>query len=540
MKRLTFLCLIVLLGACQSKKTADVIVTNAKVYTVNSSFDTAEAFAIKDGKFLAVGDNNDILAQYEAHEMIDAQGKTILPGFIDAHCHFYGLGLNQNRVDLRGTKSFDDMMKRVLDFYNKQPNPRFIIGGGWDHNDWEEQEFPDNKLLNALFPNTPVALTRIDGHAMLCNQTALNLAGITVNSTFEGGSVEVENGVLTGILIDEPMEKVRAVFPKPSKKEQIEALLNAQQICLDYGLTTVSDAGLDKEIIALIDSLQHTGDLSIRVYAMIANSKENLAYYLSKGPLKTDRLNVRSVKVYADGALGSRGAALKAPYHDLPNHYGKLMLTKEEFEKLAKELAETQFQMNTHAIGDSANRVVLQTYKDVLQGKHDKRWRVEHAQILTDNDIQLFKDENIIPSVQPTHATSDMYWAENRIGKERLKQAYAYKDLLNISGKVALGTDFPVEQVNPFLTFYAAVARQDVKGFPEGGFQKENALSREEALKGMTIWAAYANFEAEEKGSIEVGKWADFIVIDKDMMTIPIEEVPNLKVEQTFVAGVSL
>lgn len=538
MKRLTFLCLIVLLGACQSKKTADVIVTNAKVYTVNSSFDTAEAFAIKDGKFLAVGDNNDILAQYEAHEMIDAQGKTILPGFIDAHCHFYGLGLNQNRVDLTGTKSFDDMMKRVLDFYNKQPNPRFIIGGGWDHNDWEEQEFPDNKLLNALFPNTPVALTRIDGHAMLCNQTALDLAGITVNSTFEGGSVEVENGVLTGILIDEPMEKVRAVFPKPSKKEQIEALLNAQQICLDYGLTTVSDAGLDKEIIALIDSLQHTGDLSIRVYAMIANSKENLAYYLSKGPLKTDRLNVRSVKVYADGALGSRGAALKKPYSDHHNHYGGLIINQEAFKALAKRVAQSKFQMNTHAIGDSTNKVVLQTYKEVLNGQQNKRWRVEHAQILTDNDIQLFKDENIIPSVQPTHATSDMYWAEERLGQERIKNAYVYRDLLKASGRIALGTDFPVEQVSPFLTFYAAVSRQDEKGYPEEGFQKENALSREETLKGMTIWAAYANFEEQEKGSIEVGKFADFIVLDKDIMTVPIQQVPKIEVEQTFVGGI--
>lgn len=538
MKRLTFLCLIVLLGACQSKKTADVIVTNAKVYTVNSSFDTAEAFAIKDGKFLAVGDNNDILAQYEAHEMIDAQGKTILPGFIDAHCHFYGLGLNQNRVDLTGTKSFDDMMKRVLDFYNKQPNPRFIIGGGWDHNDWEEQEFPDNKLLNALFPNIPVALTRIDGHAMLCNQTALDLAGITVNSTFEGGSVEVENGVLTGILIDEPMEKVRAVFPKPSKKEQIEALLNAQQICLDYGLTTVSDAGLDKEIIALIDSLQHTGDLSIRVYAMIANSKENLAYYLSKGPLKTDRLNVRSVKVYADGALGSRGAALKKPYSDHHNHYGGLIINQEAFKALAKRVAQSKFQMNTHAIGDSTNKVVLQTYKEVLNGQQNKRWRVEHAQILTDNDIQLFKDENIIPSVQPTHATSDMYWAEERLGQERIKNAYVYRDLLKASGRIALGTDFPVEQVSPFLTFYAAVSRQDEKGYPEEGFQKENALSREETLKGMTIWAAYANFEEQEKGSIEVGKFADFIVLDKDIMTVPIQQVPKIEVEQTFVGGI--
>jgi len=537
MKRLTFLLLIVLLNACSGKEKADLIVTNANIYTVNSTFDKAEAFAVKDGKFLAVGDNNDVLAHYEAHDVMDAQGKTILPGFIDAHCHFYGLGLNQNRVDLTGTKSFDDMMKRVLDFQNTH-HAKFIIGSGWDHNDWEEQEFPDNKLLNVLFPNTPVALMRIDGHAMLCNQAALDLAGITIHTAFERGRIEVENDALTGILIDKPMELIKAVYPKPTRQEQIEALLKAQQICFDYGLTTISDAGLDKDIITLIDSLQSTGDLSMRVYAMVANTKENLDYYLTEGPVKTDRLNVRSIKVYADGALGSRGAALKKPYSDHHNHYGGLIINQEAFKALAKRVAQSKFQMNTHAIGDSTNKVVLQTYKEVLNGQQNKRWRVEHAQILTDNDIQLFKDENIIPSVQPTHATSDMYWAEERLGQERIKNAYVYRDLLKASGRIALGTDFPVEQVSPFLTFYAAVSRQDEKGYPEEGFQKENALSREETLKGMTIWAAYANFEEQEKGSIEVGKFADFIVLDKDIMTVPIQQVPKIEVEQTFVGGI--
>ncbi|VAV83359.1 FIG00930540: hypothetical protein, partial [hydrothermal vent metagenome] len=287
----------------------------------------------------------------------------------------------------------------------------------------------------------------------------------------------------------------------------------------------------------LIDSLQQTGDLKMRVYAMVSASKRNLDYYLNKGIIKTEKLNVRSFKFYADGALGSRGAMLREPYSDKPGHFGLMVNDIETLQETAQRISNSEFQMNTHAIGDSANHAVLKTYKKVLQGKQNRRWRIEHAQIVSLEDIKLFND--IIPSVQPTHATSDMYWAEDRVGAERIKGAYAFKDLLNQYGKVALGTDFPVEQVSPFLTFYAAVARQDIKGYPEGGFQMENALSREETLKGMTIWAAYSNFEEQEKGSIETGKFADFIILDKDIMQVPPNAIPNIKVIQTYVDGVS-
>lgn len=538
MKKLLSLFALILIISCQKEKQqVDTLVVNANVYTVNSNFDKAEAFAIKDGKFFQVGTSKDLQNTFEADTIIDAKGQAVFPGFIDAHCHFYGLGMNLQKVDLGGTTSFDEVMKRVLDYQNER-QAEFIIGRGWDQNDWEDKKFPNKKLLDALFPDTPVALTRIDGHAMLCNQAALDLANITKETKMDGGEIIIEDGELTGVLIDNPMELVEAIFPKPNRELQINALLDAQNICTNLGLTTVSDAGLHREVIELMDSLQQTGDLHMRVYAMVSNTKDNLDYYLTKGKIKTDQLNVQSVKVYADGALGSRGAALKAPYSDKDHHFGAMVIGLEDFKALASRIEAANYQMNTHAIGDSANRFVLKTYEKTLQGETDRRWRVEHAQIITDNDFELFKNENIIPSIQPTHATSDMYWAEDRLGAERIKGAYAYKTLLNASGKVALGTDFPVEQVSPFLTFYAAVSRQDVKGYPEGGFNLQDGLSREETLKGMTIWAAYANFEEDEKGSIEVGKFADFIILDQDIMTTDVKNIPNIKVEQTYIGGV--
>ncbi|HCV83319.1 MAG TPA: amidohydrolase, partial [Zunongwangia profunda] len=313
--------------------------------------------------------------------------------------------------------------------------------------------------------------------------------------------------------------------------------MTAQKMCFEYGLTTVVDAGIDRKVIELMDSLQQHRDFKMRIYAMISNTEENLNYYLDKEPYKTEHLNVRSVKFYGDGALGSRGAALKEEYSDRHGHFGALLSPIETFKEVAARVAKSKYQLNTHAIGDSANYVVLTTYDSLLKNDPDRRWRVEHAQIIDEEDFKYFS-KNIIPSVQPTHATSDMYWAEDRLGEERLQEgAYAYKKLLDQAGLVALGTDFPVEQVSTFLTFYAAVARKDTENYPEGGFMKEEALTREETLKGMTIWAAYANFEEEEKGSIEKGKFADFILLEKDIMEVDESEIPNLKVVETYLGG---
>jgi hypothetical protein len=370
----------------------------------------------------------------------------------------------------------------------------------------------------------------------LVNQKALDMAGITADTKMAGGDVILVNGQPSGVLVDAPMGLVDAVMPKPNVATQIQALQNAESICFDYGLTTVNDAGLDKQVIELIDSLQQNNALSMRVYAMISANKNNLDYYLPKGIIKTDKLHVRSVKVYGDGALGSRGAALKAPYSDHDGHYGAMVTSPQNIKELAARIAASEYQMNTHAIGDSANITVLKAYKDALNGKADRRWKIEHAQIVDVADFDYFK-EGIIPSVQPTHATSDMYWAEERVGEHRIKGAYAFKTLLDKAGMVALGTDFPVERVSPFLTFYAAVARQDQEQYPEGGFMPQEKLSREETLKGMTIWAAYSNFEEGEKGSIEIGKLADFIVLDKNIMEVDEKEIPTIKVLETYLGG---
>ncbi len=536
MKNFFFIVIALLVFSCNTKEEVDLIVTNANIYTVDDDFSKASSLAIKDGKFVAVGDSDEISKKYSAKEQLDAEGKTIVPGLIDAHCHFYGLGQNQQVVDLVGTESFEEVLERVDAFQKERPS-EFILGRGWDQNDWEVKEFPTKDKLDELFPDTPVALERIDGHAFLVNQKALDLAGITADTETDGGEIVKEKGELTGVLVDNPMDLVYRVMPPSSLEKAIQALKDAEKISLDYGLTTVNDAGLSREVIELIDSLQQVGELSIRVYAMVSSYPENLDYFLNKGIIKTEKLNVRSVKVYGDGALGSRGAALRVPYSDKPGHFGAMVTPVDQIEALAERIATTDYQMNTHAIGDSANIVVLRAYEKALKGAKDRRWKVEHAQVISQEDFDYF-EKGIIPSVQPTHATSDMYWAKDRLGAERMKGAYAYKDLLDKAGLVALGTDFPVEQVNPFLTFYAAVARQDVEQYPEGGFQMENALSREEALKGMTIWAAYSNFEEDEKGSIEPGKFADFVILSDDIMTMPVEEIPNLSAKHVFLGGV--
>ncbi len=523
--------------SCTKKTAVDTLVINANIYTVNSNFDKAEAFAIKDGKIVEVGTSEEIQAKYTATYINDAQGKTIVPGFIDAHCHFFGLGMDQQKVDLVGTTSFDEVIQRIVDF-QKEKNTAFIIGVGWDQNDWNIKEFPTKEKLDILFPNTPVAITRIDGHALLANQAAIDLAGVTVETAAKGGFILQENGKLTGIFIDGPMSLIEVKIPKPSKAEEIQALKIAEQICFDLGLTTVDDAGLSKETIELIDSLQQIGALKMRIYAMVSVSDKSIDYFTKKGIIKTDRLNVRSFKVYADGALGSRGAAMKKSYSDQHNHYGALVTPLSDLQSFAEKIAASDYQMNTHAIGDSANYVMLKTYKEVLKDKKDRRWRIEHAQIIDEPDFEYF--DNILPSVQPTHATSDMYWAEDRVGAERIKGAYAFKELLNKYGKIALGTDFPVEKVSPLLTFYAAVARKDLNNYPENGFQIENALTREETLKGMTIWAAYSNFEENEKGSIEVGKFADFIILDQNIMEVEENEIPKIRVKETYIDGIKV
>jgi len=521
-------------ASCTKKVKVDLLVLNATIYTVDSNFTKAEAFAVNKGKFIKVGTSKYILDHFTSKKVIDAKGKTILPGLFDAHCHFYYYGLQQQKVDLRGTTSYEDVLAKIVAFQKKN-HAAFITGRGWDQNDWSTKKFPTKHKLDSLFPTIPVAVGRIDSHALLVNQATLNLAGITNKTKVEGGEIIKQHGKITGVLIDNAMNFVFDIIPKPTKSTQIKALEVAQKNCFKLGLTTIDDAGLEKNTIDLIDSLQQVGILKMRIYAMISANPKNLKYYLKRGIYKTDRLDVRSFKYYGDGALGSRGACLLKPYSDEPGHFGALIHPISLLNQITKEIANSAFQLNTHAIGDSTNRVVLKAYTKVLKNKKDRRWRIEHAQVIAPQDFKFFK--NVFPSIQPTHATSDMYWAEKRLGPERIKGAYAYKDLLNQYGMVALGTDFPIERINPMLTFYAVVARQDVKRYPKNGFQINNALTREEALKGMTLWAAYANFEEGEKGSIEKGKFADFVMLNQDVMKINIHKVPKTKVIFTYLNG---
>jgi predicted amidohydrolase YtcJ len=530
--------LLLITAACQQKKeyNADLMIKNAVVYTIDSSFSTAQAFVVTAGKIVAVGDTESLDKKYTPREVIDAGGHAVYPGFIDAHTHFFEYGIGLQQADLTKTNSWNTVIDTVVS-YAKNNDDGWIIGNGWDQNRWTSKQFPNKAKLDSLFPVRPVLLTRVDGHAAIANQAALNIAGVKPGQTIIGGTIETIKGKLTGMLIDNAVGIVTRKIPPADDTITEHALLDAQHNCFAVGLTTVDDCGLPYTMVNTIQQLQNKGDLKMRMYVLLMDRPENYDYLFKKGIIKTPRLTVRGFKMFADGALGSRGACLLQPYNDQKNWKGFLLSDQKHFQQIAEKLAKTNFQLATHAIGDSANRVILTIYASVLKGKNDRRWRIEHAQILSPDDIHLFGEYNIIPSVQPTHATSDMYWAAKRIGTKRLKTSYAYAQLLAQNGWLPLGTDFPVENINPLYTFYAAVERKDLSGFPAGGFQPENALSRMEALRGMTIWAAKANFEDKEKGSIEVGKYADFVILDQDIMKMNGAELPKVKVLKTYVNG---
>jgi predicted amidohydrolase YtcJ len=537
MRNLLLIATVFLFSACINQR-VDLIVHHAQIYTVNNEFTTAEAMAIQDGKIVAIGTNDEILKEYKSDSLVNAKGAAVYPGFIDAHAHFLGYGQSLYAVDLMFVSSWEEVITRVKDFAAKHPGKGWIKGRGWDQNRFPGKQFPTNAELNALFPDRPVLLERVDGHASIANDFALHLAGVKPGQTIEGGQFMMQDGKLTGLLVDNAVGVVERHVPLATAKDYKDWLTSAQQNCFATGLTTITDCGLSPEDIDQVDALQKSNDLKMRLYVMLSDKPSSYtSKYFTGGGYETERLFVKGVKVYGDGALGSRGACLIHPYSDKPDWSGFLLSSPAHFDSIAAKLINTNFQMCTHAIGDSANRTILNVYAKYLKGKNDKRWRIEHAQIVNPADFHLFGDNNIIPSVQPTHGTSDMYWAGDRLGAERLKGGYAYKQLLAENNWLPLGTDFPVEEINPFKTFLASVARQDSKGFPAGGFQMENALTREQTIRGMTIWAAKANRMEKQVGSLEVGKKADFIILDKDLMKVATNDILNVKVNRTYVNG---
>lgn len=535
-KMLTATACCIFLLSCSSTEKVSLIVHHAKIYSVDDSFRICEAMAISGGKILATGTDKDILSRYQAEQMINADGKAVFPGLIDAHCHFTGYATDMWKCELFGTKSFGEVVAKITEYAPKSPI-HWIYGRGWDQNDWENRQYPDKAILDSLFPDRPVFLKRIDGHAVIANQKALDIAGFNIQTKIPGGEVEVKNGKLTGILIDNAMDELEKFIPMISDSLARQYYLKAQEECFSLGLTSVHDCGITENTVRLVDEEQRSGKLKMKIFALLSDSASYYDRWVKKGPYITDRLHVGGFKLYADGALGSRGACLKKEYSDKAGWRGFLLRDTAYLNMVANKVVHSGFQLCTHAIGDSGNYQILQAYARVLKEKNDRRWRIEHAQVLDPADFHFFSTYSIIPSVQPTHATSDMYWAKDRLGPERVTHAYAYQQLLQTNGWMPLGTDFPVEYIDPVKTFFAAVERKDAKGFPAGGFQMDNALSREQALRGMTIWAARAAFEEKEKGSLEKGKAADFVILDTDLMTCEPKSILGTRVLATYING---
>ena len=519
------------------KKTdVDLLIKDATIYTVDDVFAQVEAFVIKNGKILDTGSSNEMLKKYSADSIISLEGKYIYPGWNDAHCHFVGYGLSLNQVDLSGTGSVEEIIVRCIHFKEKNPNA-WITGRGWDQNDWNEKVFPDRQMLDKYFQDTPVILKRVDGHAAWVNTRTLEIAGITEQSRTDGGEILLKEGLPSGILLDNAIELITPYIPQANNEETKQGILKAQENCFAVGLTSVSDAGLDYETIQLIQELYGKELLKMRINAWLEPSEENFDNIIEKGIIQNENITIGTLKLYADGALGSRGARMLEEYSDDPGNRGLLVTAPDTLKEFCRRALEANYQVAIHCIGDEANRTVLKIYSELLEPGNDRRWRIEHSQVIHPDDFAIFGEYKIIPSIQPTHATSDMYWAEDRLGKERMKGAYSYKTLLNEMGWIPNGSDFPVEDINPLYGFYAAVARKDKDGFPETGFRPEEALSREEALRAMTCWAARAAFEEDLKGSLEKGKLADFVVTSKDIMRIPEIEIPKVKVYQTWLNG---
>ena len=524
---------------------ADLIVTNARVYTADEARPLAEAFAVRDGRIVFVGSKAEANAlKGPSTRLVDAGGRTVVPGMVDAHAHFTGLAQKLRAVDLVGTRNYDEVIARVVERAKTLPKGTWIQGRGWDQNAWGDTRFPTHEKLSAALPDHPVFLTRVDGHAGLVNTAAMRIAGLTAASKDpDGGKVLRDaTNAPTGVLIDNAKDLVERKVPDPTPAESRSALKDAVSVMHQWGLTGMHDAGASRSAIDMFEQMAQAGELNLRLYVMISDDSAALTHYMAIGPrsaLYNGQVWVRAIKLYADGAMGSRGAALLEPYSDDPNNTGLLLSAPAHIRDVAERALKAGFQVNTHAIGDRGNRVVLDAYEAALRTTPtaDHRFRVEHAQTLSYDDIPRFAQLGVIPSMQASHQTSDMYWIGKRLGPTRLLGAYAWRSLLNSGVIIPNGSDFPVENVNPLISFHAAIARQDANDWPAGGWLPEQRMTREEALRSMTLWPAQAAFQEKELGSLTVGKYADFVMLDQDIMRVPAELVLRTRVIATYVGG---
>ncbi|MBC7844060.1 MAG: amidohydrolase family protein [Gemmatimonadaceae bacterium] len=524
---------------------AELILTNARIYTADDGQPIAEALAVSGGKLLFVGSTIEAMALKGAGTtVIDAGGRTVIPGMTDAHAHLYGLGVELRQVDLTGTKSYDEVIARVVAKAATVAKGTPVLGRGWDQNDWSDTRLPTNAALTAATPDHPVLLTRVDGHALLANAAAVSKARVTVDTKDpEGGRILRDaRGTPTGVFVDNAQDLMESAARGGEALNPREVLRNAVREANRWGLTGVHEMGVPPAVVGTYEAAAQAGELTLRAYVLLSGDSATVNWAMSKGPrsaLFDGRLWVRSIKLYGDGALGSRGAALLDPYADDAQNNGLLVMQPAWVESVAERALKTGWQVATHAIGDRANRLVLDAYASALKAvpTADHRFRIEHAQIIHHDDIGRFATLGVIPSMQASHQTSDMYWAGNRLGVERLRGAYAWRSLLATGVIIPNGSDFPVEYVNPLLSFHAAIVRQDADDFPAGGWYPEQRMTRDEALRSMTIWPARASFQEHVLGSLTAGKYADFVLLDQDIMRVAPELVLRTHVLQTWVGG---
>ena len=530
-----------------SAQHAPFVLHNATIYTVVEQQPVVEALAVDNGRVVAVGSERGVLSEYPDWNRIDAGGQAVFPGFIDAHAHLMGMGLARLRIDLVGTSSVEDIVERLVEFEKTLPEGAWLTGRGWDQNDWGQGgAFPTRHDLDEVFPERPVWLTRVDGHAGWANSAAMRAAGINPEAFApeapEGGSIHVDaTRRPTGVFVDAAEDLIDRAVPPNSDAILESALIRALEETARFGLTGVHEAGINADTLALYRRFIQEDRFTIRNYAMVDGIGNLFDSICSNGPIEGEgnRLWVRSLKLYADGALGSRGAALLEDYEDDPGNLGLFQYPPSALEEMSTEAMRCGLQVNIHAIGDAGARAVLDAFEAAIDstGGGPGRHRIEHAQVVSLDDVPRFAEMGVLASVQPTHATSDMPWAEDRIGSERIKGAYAWRAFLDAGLPLPLGSDFPVESVNPLLGFYAAITRQDLDGNPLHGWYPEHRLTREEALRGFTLDAAYAGFMEDEVGSLEVGKWADFVIFSRDIMVVPARAILDTHVVSTYLGG---